>query len=148
MFRACPDHPFGNPQTDQYGRSRQTDQYGNAQTDQYGNAQVDQYGNAQTGQSGNGQADQSGNVQTGQFGNAQADQSGIMRSNQPGNQRTDQTWNSRTPIIDTVGKTSAEINWEYALIERLDEHDLSTRLIPFQPRQRDRQPHISGQSAI
>ena len=28
-------------------------------------------------------------------------------------------------------KNSAEINWEYALIERLDEHDLSTRLIPF-----------------
>jgi protein involved in polysaccharide export with SLBB domain len=99
-------HPFGNPQPDQYG---------NAQPDQYGNAQPDQYGNAQPGQ----------------YGNAQAGQSGSLRTNQPGNQGIDQTMNLRTPIIDTVGKTSAEINWDYALIERLDEHDLSTRLIPF-----------------
>jgi protein involved in polysaccharide export with SLBB domain len=34
-------------------------------------------------------------------------------------------------VIGTIGKNSAEINWEYAVIERLDEHDLSTRLIPF-----------------
>ena len=34
-------------------------------------------------------------------------------------------------MIDTVGRNNAEINWEYAVIERLDEHDLSTRLIPF-----------------
>jgi protein involved in polysaccharide export with SLBB domain len=107
-------HPFGNPQPDQYGNA-QPDQYGNAQPDQYGNAQPDQYGNAQPGQ----------------YGNAQAGQSGSLRTNQPGNQGIDQTVNLRTPIIDTVGKTSAEINWDYALIERLDEHDLSTRLIPF-----------------
>jgi len=107
-------HPFGNPRTDQYGTA-QTDQYGTAQTDQYGNAQTDQYGNAQAGQ----------------YGNAQAGQSGILHTNQPGNQSNDPTGNLRTPIIDTVGKTSAEINWEYALIERLDERDLSTRLIPF-----------------
>ena len=30
-----------------------------------------------------------------------------------------------------IGQNNAEINWEYALIERLDERDLSTRLIPF-----------------
>ena len=34
-------------------------------------------------------------------------------------------------MIATVGRNNAEINWEYAVIERLDEHDLSTRLIPF-----------------
>ena len=34
-------------------------------------------------------------------------------------------------MIAAVGQNSAEINWEYALIERLDEHDLSTRLISF-----------------
>jgi protein involved in polysaccharide export with SLBB domain len=54
-----------------------------------------------------------------------------LRANQSGNQGNDQLWSSRTPIIDTVGQISAEINWEYALIERLDERDLSTRLIPF-----------------
>jgi len=36
-----------------------------------------------------------------------------------------------TPGIATIGKISAEINWEYAVIERLDEHDLTTHLIPF-----------------
>ena len=107
-------HPFGKPQTDQYGNP-QTDQYGNLQTDQYGNPQTNQYGNPQTDQ----------------YGKAQAGQSGILHTNQPGNQRNNPTGNLRTPIIDTVGMTSAEINWEYALIERLDERDLSTRLIPF-----------------
>ena len=34
-------------------------------------------------------------------------------------------------MIATVGQNSAEINWEYAAIERLDEEDLSTRVIPF-----------------
>ena len=33
--------------------------------------------------------------------------------------------------VASIGQNSAEINWQYALIERLDEHDLSTRLIPF-----------------
>jgi len=38
---------------------------------------------------------------------------------------------SRTSMIDFVGRNSAEINWEYAVIERLDDQDLSTQLIPF-----------------
>jgi len=33
--------------------------------------------------------------------------------------------------VQAIGRNSAEINWEYALIERLDERDLSTSLIPF-----------------
>jgi len=122
---------YGNPRTDQYGNA-QADQYGNQRTDQYGNAQADQYGNQRTDQYGNEQPDQYGNQRTDQPGNTQAGQSGILRTNQPGgNQSNEQFWNSRTPIIDTVGQISAEINWEYALIERLDERDLSTHLIPF-----------------
>jgi protein involved in polysaccharide export with SLBB domain len=115
-------HPFGNPQADQL-RNQQKSPYGDLSTDQYGNPQSDQYGNAQS--------DQYGNAQSDQYSNARAGQSGIMRTNQPDYQSYDPTENLRTPIIDTVGKTSAEINWEYALIERLDERDLSTRLIPF-----------------
>ena len=55
----------------------------------------------------------------------------------PDNQRNDMSGggdrlgNSRTTMIANVGQNNAEINWEYAVIERLDEHDLSTRLIPF-----------------
>ncbi len=121
---------YGNPRTDQFGNA-QTDQYGNPRTDQFGNAQTDQYGNPQTVQFGNAQADQYGNPRTDQFGNAQTGQSGILRTNQVGNQSNDQSGNARASIIDTVGQNSAEINWDYALIERLDERDLSTRLIPF-----------------
>ena len=34
-------------------------------------------------------------------------------------------------MLTDIADTDAEINWDYAAIERLDEHDLSTRLIPF-----------------
>lgn len=55
------------------------------------------------------------------------------------NQRTGQTEDppanqsatSPRPMIESVGHNSAEINWAYAVIERLDDQDLSTRLIPF-----------------
>jgi polysaccharide biosynthesis/export protein len=36
-----------------------------------------------------------------------------------------------TDMMTDIAETNAEINWDYAAIERLDEHDLSTRLIPF-----------------
>jgi protein involved in polysaccharide export with SLBB domain len=115
-------HPFGDPRAGQFSEQ---------QTGQPGDLGANQYGSPRTDQPGNAQADQNGNQQADQFGNGQAGQSGILHANQPGNQGNDQSINSRTPIIDTVGKNSAEINWEYALIERLDERDLSTHLIPF-----------------
>jgi protein involved in polysaccharide export with SLBB domain len=108
-----------------------THPFGNQRPDQPGNVQADQYGNPRTDQKGNEQVDQYENPRTDQLGNARAGQPGILRTNQPGNQGSDQSLNSRTTIIDTVGQISAEINWEYALIERLDERDLSTHLIPF-----------------
>ncbi len=33
--------------------------------------------------------------------------------------------------LSSIGQNSAEINWDYAVIERLDDRDLSTLLIPF-----------------
>ena len=48
-----------------------------------------------------------------------------------GNPQADQPGPSRTSLIESIGQNSAEINWEYAVIERLDDRDLSTRLIPF-----------------
>ena len=36
-----------------------------------------------------------------------------------------------TDIMADIAQTNAEIDWGYAVIERLDEQDLSTRLIPF-----------------
>jgi len=71
--------------------------------------------------------------------NPRFEQAANQRSDQEMNQRTDQslispadqTSTSRAPMIESVGHNSAEINWAYAVIERLDDQDLSTRLIPF-----------------
>ena len=37
----------------------------------------------------------------------------------------------RTDMMTDLDLTNSEINWDYAAIERLDQHDLSTRLIAF-----------------
>jgi protein involved in polysaccharide export with SLBB domain len=113
-------HPFGDPSTDQY-RDLQ-DQPGDQSTDK------------QEDQSANKPGDQSNDKQTetsGQNGNSQSDQSRTLHTNQRDNEKKDQNRNEHTPIILSIGRNGAEINWEYALIERLDEQDLSTRLIPF-----------------
>ena len=34
-------------------------------------------------------------------------------------------------IVESIAANNTEINWDYAVIKRLDEHDLSTRLIAF-----------------
>jgi protein involved in polysaccharide export with SLBB domain len=52
---------------------------------------------------------------------------------------TNEHWNQQNHLADErhtdmmtdIVQTNSEINWDYAAIERLDEHDLSTRLIPF-----------------
>ena len=38
---------------------------------------------------------------------------------------------ARRNAAPNIGENNAEVNWEYAVIERLDDHDLSTRLIAF-----------------
>jgi polysaccharide biosynthesis/export protein len=48
-----------------------------------------------------------------------------------GNPRAARSAGEDSTAITSIGQNSAEINWEYAVIERLDERDLSTRLIPF-----------------
>jgi polysaccharide biosynthesis/export protein len=39
--------------------------------------------------------------------------------------------NSQTEMLGDLSQDTAEINWSYAAVQRLDDHDLSTRLIPF-----------------
>lgn len=76
-------------------------------------------------------SDQSTNQRSDQPANQQSDQSPDQRNDQFENPQMSQPGNLHPSLIESVGKNSAEINWEYALIERLDEQDLSTRLIPF-----------------
>lgn len=111
---------FGNPCTDQFGNPL-SGQIGNERTDQLGNQRTDQ-----TDQLGNQRADQAV-----QFGKQRPDHFDNQRADQFNNQRTDRFGISGTSTIATIAANSAEINWEYAVIERLDEQDLSTRLIPF-----------------
>ena len=138
------DHPFGTQRAGQSGRQR---------ADEPGNRRMDQYGNQPRDEPANQRTDQSGNQRTGQFDNQPTDKFEDQSTDQPDAQRTDEledqptdrldnqrndmsatrdpSGNSRPTMIATVGRNNAEINWEYAVIERLDDHDLSTRLIPF-----------------
>jgi len=72
-----------------------------------------------------------GNPRTDALGNPRTDAFGNPRTDALGNQSTDQPGEAGSRTTASIGQNSAEINWEYALIERLDERDLSTRLIPF-----------------
>jgi protein involved in polysaccharide export with SLBB domain len=130
------DHPFGTQRAVQFGNQR-GDESGNRRTDQSGNQPMDRYGNQRTDQAGDQPTDHFDDQSTDQSGNQRTDKLEDQPSDHPANQRndmsaaSDQSGNSRTTMIATVGQNNAEINWEYAVIERLDEHDLSTRLIPF-----------------
>ena len=66
-----------------------------------------------------------------QFGDQRTDAFGKPYSETAANLHDDQPETAGSITVAGIGKNSAEINWEYALIERLDERDLSTRLIPF-----------------
>lgn len=126
----APDHEFGNPRLSRYGNSP-ADQYGDSRADQPGNLSADQYGESRRDPYGNSSTDEYGNSRSDQPGNSSTGQYGVPRRDEYGNSPTRQAGGQRMALIDTVGQNSAEINWDYALIERLDQHDLSTRLIPF-----------------
>jgi protein involved in polysaccharide export with SLBB domain len=144
------DHPFGNQRGHVYG-----DQRGNAYGDQRGNADGDQRGDVDGDQRGDVYGDQRRNVYGDQRRNVYGDQRRNVYGDQPGNtsgdQRGDQPEDLGSRKIPGIGQNSAEINWEYALIERLDDRDLSTRLIPFRlanaidnPVSADNQPLKAG----
>ena len=137
-------HPF---RTQRAGQSEylRTGESGNRRTDQSSNQpdeqsvtqRTNQYGNQRTGRFGNQRTDQYEDQPNGQAGDQQrTDISGA--TDQTGDQQRNdisgtggRSGNSPTTMIANVGQNNAEINWEYAVIERLDDHDLSTRLIPF-----------------
>jgi polysaccharide biosynthesis/export protein len=137
-------HPFGIERNGQPGYQR-TDEPGNRPTEQPGSQPTNQPANPRTGQYGYQREYQFDDQSDNQFDDQFRDQPDNHRTGQPeeepgaqlSNQRndmpggSDQSGNSRPTIISAIGQNNAEINWEYAVIERLDEHDLSTRLIPF-----------------
>jgi len=117
---------------DAYGN--RVDSYGNP-VDSYGNP-IDRNGNADNGEGSSRRAANGAQAQgdesqryppQDQFPN----QNGRSRENQQQLDQQDESLVPTSPLITSIGKNSAEINWEYAVIERLDEQDLSTHLIPF-----------------
>jgi protein involved in polysaccharide export with SLBB domain len=119
-----------------------TDAFGNPHTDAAGNPLPDTAGTAGTDGARGSRADETENLQidASDQSDGAMDESRDRRGGAAGDRRTDALGNPRTGqqedaassrIVSSIGQNSAEINWEYALIERLDEHDLSTRLIPF-----------------
>ncbi|HEV2171986.1 MAG TPA: SLBB domain-containing protein, partial [Nitrospira sp.] len=106
LVRPAPYHPFA---------AQRTDAFGNQRPDAYHSSRVDAFGNPQN------QA----------FGDQSMEREAIQGMDEAGNPRTDQAQETGSRSVATIGENSAEINWEYALIERLDERDLSTRLISF-----------------
>jgi protein involved in polysaccharide export with SLBB domain len=146
------DHPFAIQRGGQFGNQR-SDEFGSDRRDQSPNQRMDPYGDQSIGRYGDQPAHRYGQPRAGQFDNQQRGQFEDQSTDQPdndwteqfedqpanprGNQRSDKPaasdgyGNARTPMVATVGQNNAEINWEYAVIERLDDHDLSTRLIPF-----------------
>jgi polysaccharide biosynthesis/export protein len=127
-FGTQPDGRFGNQRSDEFGDPR-TDQADNQRRDQAGDQAMDHYGNKRGDQSGDQPMDQFEDRSTDQPGNQRTDRLEDLRNDMSAT--SDRSGNSGTTMIASVGRNSAEINWEYAVIERLDEHDLSTRLIPF-----------------
>jgi protein involved in polysaccharide export with SLBB domain len=116
------DHAFRTERADQSINPR-PDQFMNQRSEQSENPRPDQFMDQRPDQFGNQGIDRNTNEHPGQS---------ISHSpNQYENPLTNQLVTARTSMIESVGKNSAEINWEYAVIERLDDQDLSTRLIPF-----------------
>lgn len=124
------DHGFGSPRIDRYG-NREIEQPSDDPSYDRGNDAGYQNRTQRIGQDGNQRMDQPDQPQSDEFGSKLTSRNETPRIDQYGNPRADQAETQPTPMIDTIGKNSAEVNWEYAVIERLDDHDLSTRLIPF-----------------
>jgi protein involved in polysaccharide export with SLBB domain len=99
--------------------------------DGLGNSLADAFGNTNTDSSGNPRTDAAGSRSTGASEDPRTDAAGNQQTDALGNPRTSQLEAAGSRTVAAIGQNSAEINWEYALIERLDEHDLSTQLIPF-----------------
>jgi len=111
------------------------DQFGPPRYDLAGKQPNDQFGKPLAGQI-NDQRKNLGQQSSAQPGNPEDIQRADLRGRPPMDQPTDNRQSEVAEAdtgaaIEIVGKNSAEINWEYAVIERLDAQDLSTHLIPF-----------------
>ncbi len=118
LVRPASDRPFASRRADEFAPPA-NNAAGNRRTDTLTDTGRDQRTEAQ----GNQGMEASGNQTT--------DGSRNQGQDAPGNLRNAQPEDTESRDVVGVGQNSAEVNWEYALIERLDVNDLSTLLIPF-----------------
>lgn len=116
------------------------DQFGAPEFNQYEKQSNDQFGKPFAGQTAYSRTSQVDDSRGTRRADKPGDSEDMQRADQFGRPRTQQDDDSRQAsvadedtkaTIEAVGKNSAEINWEYAVIERLDDQDLSTHLVPF-----------------
>lgn len=100
------------------------EQFGKPRIGQFADQRVDQFSDAR----GNPQDIVHGAQTGGQFANPSETQ---LEDRSSHNRQMNMPEEETKAAIEDIGKNSAEINWEYAVIERLDDQDLSTHLIPF-----------------
>ena len=100
-------------------------------TDAVGNPRMDALGDQPMNTPGNRRSDALGDQGVNAPQDQSMDSSGNPRSDAMGDPNTAQPEGTGSRTVTSIGQNSAEINWEYALIERLDDRDLSTRLVPF-----------------
>jgi len=141
LIQPIPQRPFAGTRMNRLN-GEQENMPGSQQPDPNVNQRFDAIGNPRNGSSGErGSEDQ-----------ARQDLDTSSYQDRPGNQqRTDQrdaSGDTGFQAVSSIGKNSAEINWEYALIERLDERDLSTRLIPFRLASAIDDPHSAGNQLL
>jgi protein involved in polysaccharide export with SLBB domain len=89
-----------------------------------------EYQNRKAGQAR--QSDSNSNDDTDENIEDNASTSGQYQRSLPDSDSEDSAFgNSRNSNLTSIAQNNAEINWEYAVIERLDDRDLSTHLIAF-----------------
>ncbi len=129
------DHPFASQRIDAFGNER-SEPYGNLRDPDRSNQRTQGSENRNTREtesrrmndSQDGSMNRTGTRHEDGYGDPRAVGAGVQESSPD---KHDLSSDRVSSSVATIGKNSAEINWEYAVIERLDEQDLSTHLIPF-----------------
>ena len=123
LMQIEPLEQFGSSRSDQ-DEKQPGEQFGKPRIGQFADQRVDQFIDAR----GNQQDILHGAQAGGQFGNPSETQ---LEDQSTHDRQMNMPERETKAAIEAIGENNAEINWEYAVIERLDDQDLSTHLIPF-----------------
>jgi protein involved in polysaccharide export with SLBB domain len=95
------------------------------------NQEDDADGNPREAEGANREEDEDGNAPGAEARNREYDAAGDLTGGSALDQPGSSPGRAHLDVMQDLLENSAEINWDYASLERLDEQDLSTRLISF-----------------